>query len=121
MAKIAPSPEVQTLDAEFRRLSLESLETNHRDHLTRAISNVLSTDIAEITYAQIVDGLPLSSVFDDTRNLSLIRYHPVRTQHTELCPGILERTRQLYAEFDFNVILFDARVRNIPIIDIILS
>ena len=50
------------VDVGFRKVSAASLEEQHRDIFVRAVSNVLSTEIAELTYAQIIDGLPLSSV-----------------------------------------------------------
>lgn len=72
----------------------------HRDIITRAISNVLSTEIAAVTYAQIVDGLPLASVIHTTSGSMLPKEHPVRNAHKELCLGVLEMAKDFRARFD---------------------
>jgi len=92
-----------------RRLSLEGFEGKHRDDLERAIRNVLSTEIAETTFAQVVDGLPVASVDGDRCHGHLSGLHPLRDKHVDLCPGVLERTKQLYDEFDVNLITFEAK------------
>ncbi|KAK3896739.1 hypothetical protein C8A05DRAFT_20346 [Staphylotrichum tortipilum] len=51
---------------EYERLPIEKLGTPHREILTRAIANVAATPIAKQTFAQIVDGLPLSNVAWDS-------------------------------------------------------
>jgi len=97
------------------KVSLAGLEGQHRDIFVHAVSNILSTEIAHLTYAQIVDGLPLSSVADDTYDNggSLSHMHPLYTKHNELCPGVLERTRQFLAGFDPNILRFDSRASDI--------
>ncbi|KAK4040826.1 hypothetical protein C8A01DRAFT_45936 [Parachaetomium inaequale] len=52
--------------AECEQLPIQKLKAPHREILIRAIANVLSTPIAKQTYAQIVDGLPLSDVARDS-------------------------------------------------------
>jgi hypothetical protein len=100
------------VNAGFRKVSAASLEGQHHDIFVRAVSNVLSTEIAEFTYAQIIDGLPLSSIADDTYDNggSLTHTHPLYTKHTKLCPGVLETTRQFRAGFDPSIVQFDYRV-----------
>jgi hypothetical protein len=95
--------------AEFRKLTAESLEEKHHDIFFRALSKVLSTEIAELTFAQIVDGLPLPQVADDTYDNggSLSHIHPLYTKHTQLCPGVLETARQFRANFDPHILQFD--------------
>ncbi|KAL2200150.1 hypothetical protein P885DRAFT_73983 [Corynascus similis CBS 632.67] len=51
-----------------RKLFLEDLGGEHRRLLIRAIERVLSTEVAEFTYAQVIDGLPTSDVAFDTRD-----------------------------------------------------
>ena len=60
-----PSPSKRSINEPSQKLSIETLTGQHRDILTRAVQNVMSTEIAQITYAQIVDGFPLSSVEKD--------------------------------------------------------
>jgi hypothetical protein len=74
------------VDAEFKKISIESLDGQHRDIFTRAVTNVLSTDIAVLTYAQIIDGLPLTDVAQDTSGGGLPDMHPpiLRTRNSAL-------------------------------------
>ncbi|KND89038.1 hypothetical protein TOPH_06332 [Tolypocladium ophioglossoides CBS 100239] len=99
-------------DARFNKLSLDCLPGRHRDVFSRALSNVLYTEIAELTYAQIVDGLPLSSVQKDAYDFGLYLpgRHPLHDRHTELCPGVLERTRQIHREFSIESLECDSRL-----------
>lgn len=76
---------------------LEDLDAEHFESLRQCLVNLLSTQVAELTYAQIVDGLPLASVYADDH-----WFHdglPVM-EHEELCPGVLEKTQRLRSEFD---------------------
>ena len=45
--------------------TIEILDGPHQQAVRLAISNILNTEIAETTYAQIVDGLPLIDVVRD--------------------------------------------------------
>lgn len=38
----------------------------HLDIFIRAVTNILNTELAELTYAQIIDGLPLEEVVLDS-------------------------------------------------------
>lgn len=106
-----PEPREYSTDEQTQKLSIEILTGQHRDVFTRAVENVLSTEIAQITYAQIADGLPLSSIEKDTYAFGALTYdHPLHTNHTDLCPEALEKTRQLYAEFDPNTLCIDHKV-----------
>ncbi|POR34349.1 Uncharacterized protein TPAR_05419 [Tolypocladium paradoxum] len=91
----------------FNKLWLDCLPDRHRDVFSRALSNVLSTETAELTYAQIVDGLPLSSVQNDAYDfgLHLPGRHPLHDRHT----ATLERTRQIHREFSIESLEFDSR------------
>lgn len=107
-----PDPSKYSTDEQSQKLSIEILTGQHRDVFTRAVENVLSTEIAQITYAQIADGLPLSSVEKDTYAFGALTYdHPLHTNHIDLCPDALEKTRQLYAEFDPDILCIDHKVR----------
>ena len=79
---------------------MATLEDGHRDAFIRALTNVLSSQIAEITYGQIVDGLPLSSVARDVYSDNVCPGHPLLDEHKELCPGVVEHLRRLGTEFD---------------------
>ncbi|KAF4467096.1 hypothetical protein FALBO_6032 [Fusarium albosuccineum] len=88
----------------------QGIETKNCDVFRRAVSNVLSSPIAEITYAQTIDGLPLSDVTLDTHDATPCPGHPLLDERIELSPGVLEKARQLYSSFDATVLKFDSGV-----------
>ncbi|KAK3942779.1 hypothetical protein QBC46DRAFT_406084 [Diplogelasinospora grovesii] len=100
--------DMDSLSAQFNNLG----QAPHRDILTRAIRNVLLTDISEISLAQIVDGLPLYAVERDTYTGHgyLCGDHPLREKHQQLRPGVLERTRQLLADFDIDTLQISSKL-----------
>ncbi|OAA65920.1 hypothetical protein SPI_02707 [Niveomyces insectorum RCEF 264] len=91
-------------------LSMANLQDPHRQVLRRAVGNVLATPIADLTYAQIVDGLPVSSVALDTYYGNVCPGHPLLDEHVMLSPDVLERARQRRDSFDLNTLPFDAAV-----------
>lgn len=92
-ATVAPPEHVETCCVS------DVLDTNHQSIFATAMSNLLSTEIAEQTFAQIIDGLPLKDVAFSLRTHEYTRRDPVFS-HVELCPGVLERTRMLRDAFD---------------------
>jgi hypothetical protein len=68
------------------------LDVQHRDAAIRAITNILSTSPAEITMAQLIDGLPLRDIAREGHTPPIHRVHPLQ-EHSELCEGVLDRTR----------------------------
>lgn len=69
------------------------LDDAHQRALEHAVMSILSTPIAEETFAQIVDGLPLRSVALGAQNHRVLRGDPV-DNHPEMCPGALEKARE---------------------------
>lgn len=99
-------------EADFkpRKSSIDALGGAHREAVSQAIFNVLSTKIAEFTYAQIVDGLPLADVVEDVYGgSSMYPDHPVFA-HTDLKHGVLDTVRSFRAAFDPRILEFDASV-----------
>lgn len=76
-------------EAEPRKLTVDDLSQQHRDVFTRALFNVLFTPASETTFAQIIDGAPLSQSVLNIGNGVYPSTHPIRDQHLELCPGVL--------------------------------
>ncbi|TQW06614.1 hypothetical protein IF2G_06036 [Cordyceps javanica] len=76
---------------------LGDLDEEHRNSFIKALLRILHTEVAELTYAEILDGIPTSASYFDF-------YYPQEghpaISHTELCPGILDRTRQLRDQLD---------------------
>ncbi|KAK4204302.1 hypothetical protein QBC40DRAFT_293050 [Triangularia verruculosa] len=87
------------LKMDVRKLPIHGLNENHRDILTRAISRLLATDIAKITFAQILDGLPTAEVGDDCSDGELPDGHPLREKHRDLCPGVLDKLSEFRDSF----------------------
>lgn len=78
-------------------MSLHHLDAEHLEPLKQALNNLLSTTIAAQTYAQIVDGMPIASVYAEDH---WFREGLPVMQHEELCPGVLEKTRSFRSQFD---------------------
>lgn len=68
------------------------LDTNHQSIFATTMANLLSTEVAEQTFAQIIDGLPLRNVAFSLRDTEYTTRDAVFA-HVELCPGVLEKTR----------------------------
>lgn len=64
---MTPGTPVSEAEAEApRKSTVDDLgQGHHRDIFTRALANVLSTPAAETTFAQILDGAPLSACVED--------------------------------------------------------
>ncbi|KAK4215375.1 hypothetical protein QBC37DRAFT_281739 [Rhypophila decipiens] len=93
------------------RIPINKLDTVHRDVLIRAINNVLATEHAIFTYAQIIDGLPIADVAWDRRNPGLWGDHPLE-DHEELCPGALDKAREVCPKWEPSMLSFDPKVIN---------
>jgi hypothetical protein len=89
-----------------------SLHSEHQYWLVRAIRNVLATSVAETTFAQIVDGLPISDVERDKYGCHSVSFaHPLHKRHKKLCPGALDKLRELNDTFKLESLEFPAEVR----------
>lgn len=90
---VPPPKELETSRAE------QALDENHLAAYARAVTNVLSTKLAEYTFAQLIDGLPLWDVVYALGHYGLDSEEPVY-KHRELCPGVLEKAKSFCANFD---------------------
>lgn len=89
--------------------SRDILDERHNQILERAVRNVLSTDIANLVYGQIIDGLPLKDTYNNV--FPWISDHPVNLLlHNELCPGSLGKARKLSQELALSQFRFQERV-----------
>lgn len=89
------------------KISLEYLDAEHLQPFRQALSNTLSTPVAESTYAQIIDGMPLSDVYED--NHWYLKDFPVEI-HNVLCPGSFQKAISFRSNFDFTLLQFEAKV-----------
>ncbi|KAK7964464.1 hypothetical protein PG988_011438 [Apiospora saccharicola] len=97
-------------NAPTRKLSIADLEEAHRHYFIRAITRAVSTEIAEVTYAQLFDGLPLSDVASNRNYSSFHNDHPIYDVHEELCPGMMDKARKFRDEFQLEAFRFDAQL-----------
>lgn len=74
------------------------LDATHQSVFKRAVQNVLSTTIAETTFAQIIDGLPLRSVALGTSGLD---FHGAIYDHEHLYPGAFEKAISFRSGLDY--------------------
>ncbi len=95
--------------AAARQLSLDDLEGEHRQLLVRAIARILSTELAKMTYAQVIDGLPTGDVAYDAI-VAPHNGHPIDHAHDQLCPGMLEKAREFRDGFQPEILFFDSQV-----------
>ncbi|KAG7291613.1 hypothetical protein NEMBOFW57_001632 [Staphylotrichum longicolle] len=79
------------------------LDRTHRARLDWAVHNVLATERALETFAQIADGLPLKSVALDRR--TSYAYYDAVARHTSLCPGATEAALDFLSTFDLGRML----------------
>jgi hypothetical protein len=100
-------------DAHDSRVPFETITSHHREILDRAIRNVLSTELAQFTYAQIIDGLPIADIAWDRRLPGIMGDHII-DDHETLCPGALEKAQEYYKEWDSSSLKFDPEVSRPP-------
>lgn len=103
--------QIAAREAYASRVSFTSINSDlHREVLARAIKNVLSTELAVFTFAQIVDGLPTADVAWDRRYPGIFGDHIIDDVHAELCSGAMEKARELYENWDPTGLVFDPKV-----------
>lgn len=88
-------------------MSLKSLDVEHLASFKQAMANLLSKPNAELTYAQIVDGLPISQTY--MKDHWFYEAFPV-LDHEELCPGSMDKTRDFCSQFDVISLKFEPEV-----------
>ncbi|KAH6651682.1 hypothetical protein BKA67DRAFT_537542 [Truncatella angustata] len=90
-------------------ISADSLGPNHYNALSKAIHQVLTTDLAIETYAQIIDGLPLCDVAWNRYQHRLCQKHPINS-HKSLCPGSIEKASSLKNSLDLSWLSYDDKL-----------
>lgn len=76
--------------------TIDAMGTRHRQAFVQALMRVMETGVAEMTFAEIIDGLPTIGSYQDFHWPQ--DGHPA-TQHLEVCPGMIEKACQL--RFDY--------------------
>ncbi|CAP67156.1 uncharacterized protein PODANS_1_21720 [Podospora anserina S mat+] len=90
-------------------VSIEVLDPEHYHALVKAIRNILSTELAELSIAQLIDGLPLMISVFESRGCLVGKGHPL-LEHETLCDGALQQAKQLRDGFDPAVLSFSSKV-----------
>ncbi|KIH93158.1 hypothetical protein SPBR_02878 [Sporothrix brasiliensis 5110] len=89
-------------DSPATLLSLKHLDAERLSVVTLALENILSLPDVELTYAQIVDGLPLRKVYVESRGF----VPTIVSEHESLCDGALDRVRDARSKLDMNTLFF---------------
>jgi hypothetical protein len=90
---------------------VSSLPQHHRDVFEQALRNVLSTEKAQLTYAQIIDGFPIVCVARDKHGYGIDYGHPIfQNNHDNVCPDAWERMDEFNSSFDLDVLSMDEKV-----------
>lgn len=109
--KLAQVAELITEARAVIKVPVSGFPQHHRDAFENALRNVLSTEIARMTYAQIIDGFPIASVARDKRWYDIDYDHPVfRENHDQLCPRAWERMEEFHASLNIDILAIDERV-----------
>lgn len=80
---------------------IDILDKDHHEPFQVGLRRILQTEVAEFTYAQIIDGLPTRDSYEDQHWPQ--DGHPA-LEHEDLCLGALERAGQFKSEFDMNTL-----------------
>lgn len=110
MTDMATSTASTANHEQLDQLPISTLQTPHRDFIVRAVANVLSCPLAQRTYAQIVDGLPLLEAARDSYNATLCSGHALLSEHIDLCPGVAEQAAELCSSLDPGTLLMPSKV-----------
>lgn len=77
---------------------LQTLET--------AIKNVLGTEIAERTYAQILDGLPTERALRDIFPYPIADHPVLLNHHVDICEGFQAKAYDFISRFNVSSLRF---------------
>lgn len=83
----------------------------HEALFLRALNNVLATEFTILTFAQIIDGLPIANVAYDRVDECFWPEdgHPLE-EHEELCPGAMDKARELRKTWVPSSLVFNPKV-----------
>jgi hypothetical protein len=96
--------------AKAARVPYHDDKSEHHRLFSRAVHTVLYTDLALYTFAQIIDGLPTADIAWDRRDPGIFGdEHPIEG-HPVLCPGVMERARDVRQQVDLSILMFDPAV-----------
>ena len=106
---------MKLMSEEARLQNIDTLSEDHKEVFCRALKNLLSTTRSEYTYAQILGWLPTEE--SSREGYYIIQGHPVfELNHTQLCPGFLEKARKFRDQLDYSSLHFQEHVSQLGLI-----
>ncbi|ERT00709.1 hypothetical protein HMPREF1624_01941 [Sporothrix schenckii ATCC 58251] len=90
-------------------LPIGNLHSSHHDVVRNALANILSSQVAQTTYGQILDGLPLASAAMDVYDGEMVCVgHPLVDEHVALSSTVLSKINELRASVPIDTFQVDA-------------
>lgn len=93
------------LPSTIAKISIDNLNSEHIDSFQRTLSTILSSPLAELTYSQIIDGLPIRDVWNaytwprlDIEN------------HVSVCDDSVEILKAFRNSFQIHTLAFDGKL-----------
>ncbi|KAK4224907.1 hypothetical protein QBC38DRAFT_283397 [Podospora fimiseda] len=80
--------------------NLSILDDQHRTVFETALNRILASELAETTFAEILDGLPTQTTWFETHSREPADHPVFALEHHSLCPGILEKVKGFRQTFD---------------------
>lgn len=103
-------------ESHVRKATVKDLGSGeHFAVYTRALERVMSTDVSQSTFAQLVDGAPLSQTLFSMPGRPELS-HPVY-EHSKLCDGVHGKIGQILDTSNLHVLQFDFDVSQSPTIN----
>lgn len=90
-------------------VSAEVLNAEHYQALDMALTRLLATRIAHESLSQLMDGIPIWSIFDQGSALINFVNSPIQN-HIELCDGAEAMADAFINAFNTRTLVFDASV-----------
>lgn len=91
--------------ADIQFTDISCLDREHIEVFRQALTRILSTEVAGLTYAEIIDGLPTEKSF--------LEFHPYKEghpvfelHHASLCSGVIDRIWRFRDRFDPQTLTF---------------
>lgn len=98
------SPSTQSSMMSETPSNLSALDSLHADAFKQGLARLFSTDVAEFTFAEILDGVPTESSYLEFHLAPSPKHregHPVfGLSHTSFCHGVIRRLRDFRDNFD---------------------
>jgi len=89
--------------------TFDLLDDEHERSLRRGVMNILSTDVAEVAFAQLFDGLPTEQSLRDSS--PPLNGHPVfELRHSDPCEGFLAKAREFRTRLDLSQLRFSQKL-----------